>query len=240
MDRQALRSATMAAGSLYLGKSAPETYLGTCFSFLKPTVFLSAAHCVTDIPTDEIWINHIGGPSPSLFTRALLVELDHTTDIAVIKTDAPRPQWTSPFTRVKYAADFGEEIFAFGFPQDLLSYEASKATPRAFRGCIQRPFLFQRSAYRYSAFELSFPCPPGLSGGPIFLPEDPATVLGIVTENFETYTVLHESQSETEDGRTTRFEARSVITYGVASNLFNGIELIEQVTGERVPGPISE
>lgn len=159
------------------------------------------------------------------------------SDLAVFQTDAPDAKWAAPFQKLKYVADLGEEICAFGYPQDLMSEVPAKETPRFFRGTVQRPFLFERSGRRYSAFELSFPCPPGLSGGPVFLADNPSTVIGVVTENFETYTVEHEVVEEKRPGEVIRREARSVITYGVAANIVSAVEAIEKVLGRRLADP---
>src|SRR5439155_13122550 len=64
-----------------------------------------------------------------------------------------------PFSRVKYAADLGEEVCAFGYPPNLMWPDRDKNTLRFFRGTVQRPFLFELHGRRYSAFELSFACP---------------------------------------------------------------------------------
>jgi hypothetical protein len=234
VDRQAFRRALVGTGLLFDGvEEESRKYLGSCFSLLEPTVFLTAAHCLRGIPFERLWVNHFGGPPPYLFTRVRRIEWAEESDLAIFETDAPGAKWAVPFKKLKYVADLGEEICAFGYPQDLMSQVPVKETPRLFRGTIQRPFLFERSGRRYSAYELSFPCPPGLSGGPLFLAEDPTTVIGVVTENFETYTVQHEVVGERCPGQTIRHEARSVITYGVAANIFGAVDAIEKHLGRR-------
>ena len=66
---------------------------------------------------------------------------------------------------------------------------SSKETLRFFRGHVQRPFVFGASHQTYSAFELSFPCPSGLSGGPLFLARESEAVIGVVTAKLESYTI---------------------------------------------------
>lgn len=241
MDRQAFRRMLAGVGLLFDGvEEGSRKYLGSCFSLLEPTVFLTASHCVGGIPLERLWVNHFGGPPPNLFTRVRRIEWAEEVDIAVFETDAPGAEWAVPFKKLRYFADLGEEICAFGYPQDLMSPAPAKETPRLFRGTVQRPFLFERSGRKYSAFELSFPCPPGLSGGPLFLADDPDTVIGVATENFETYTVQHEVVEEKRPGEVFRHEARSVITYGVAANILGAVDAIEKVLGRRLPEPEPE
>jgi len=237
MDTPAIRRTLTGVGALYEGES-PEArrFLGSCFSVLEPGVFVTAAHCVSDRPVEQMWLNHFGGPPPHCFTRAREVHFTREGDLAVLITDVPSAQWACPFQFVQYAADFGEDVYAIGFPEDRISAtEPNKETLRYFRGTVQRPFIYDSRGARYSAFELSFPCPLGLSGGPVFLARDPRTVLGVVTENFETYTVADEEQCETTPGSVRKIQARRIITYGVASNIQYVADVLRQVLGRDVP-----
>lgn len=228
MDRQAFRRTIAGTGLLFKGfEPGNRKYLGSCFIVMEPTVFVTAAHCIKGVPVDELWVNHHGGPPPNLFTRVQNIEWVYKADIAVFETESPESRWAVPFQRLKYVADFGEEICAFGYPeappQNFMSEAPAMETPRFFRGNVQRPFGLELAGRRYSVFELSFPCPPGLSGGPVFLAEDPTTVIGVVTGNFETVS-----------------GEKNVIMYGVAANIFNGLEVIEKLLGRRLPDPEPE
>lgn len=241
MDRQAFRRTIAGTGLLFNGvEEGSREYLGSCFSVIEPTIFLTAAHCIRRIPLKELWVNHFGGPEPNLFTKVHRIEWVDEYDLAIFETDAPRAQWSNPFKTLRYSADFGEEVCAFGYPQDFMSQVAGKETARLLRGSIQRPFGFERHDRKYSAYELSFPCPPGLSGSPLFLAEDPSTVIGIVTENFETYTLIDEYVHEKRPSEKIYYESRKVITYGVAANVEGAVEAIEKILGHRLPDPEPE
>ncbi len=241
MDPQAFRRPLRGTGLLFKGcQESSRMYLGSCFSVVEPTIFLTAAHCIKETPLDQLWINHFGGPAPNQLTKVHRIEWVDEYDLAILQTDAPLAKWAAPFKKLKYAVDFGEEVCAFGYPQDLISQVASKETARMLRGSVQRPFFFERQGRKYSAYELSFPCSPGLSGSPLFLASDPATVIGIVTENFETYTVIDEYVDEKHPNEKILHEARRVITYGVAANVDGAVHAIEKLLGHRLPDPEPE
>ncbi|MEK7786271.1 MAG: trypsin-like peptidase domain-containing protein, partial [Chloroflexota bacterium] len=181
-------------------------------------MFITAAHCLDGTPNERLWINHHGGPGPDLFSPAQQVEFVREADIAIVVTDAPGAKWVQPFQRVRFYANLGEKVCAFGYPDQALNRDApAKETPRFFRGTIQRPFHHKSrlaAGAAYSAYELSFPCPSGLSGGPLFLEDDPNTVIGVVTEDLEVGTTLNEEFVEKTSETTTRIDVRRVINYG--------------------------
>jgi hypothetical protein len=89
---------------------------------------------------------------------------------------------------------------------------------------VQRLTEFQSpEGYEYEALELNIACPRGPSGGPVFDPERPDRVLGLVTTNRESYTL---ATRETRDERkgSEAFEVhvteeRAIINYDIALHL---------------------
>ncbi len=224
MSTPAIRRTLSGIGAVYEGESPEVRRLrGSCFSVVDPCVFVTAAHNISQLPIEHIWLNHFGGPPPQCITRAREVHVVGEGDIAVITTDAPEARWAYPFQAVQYAVDFGEEVYAIGFPGGTMTtITPNRETLRYFRGIVQRPFLYEVLGERYSAYELSFPCPMGLSGGPVLLARDPRIVLGVVTRNWKTYT-----EEEEEEDR--------IITYGVASNIIYAADVLKKVLGRDVP-----
>ncbi|MFZ0747904.1 MAG: serine protease [Pyrinomonadaceae bacterium] len=138
-----IRQAVTGIGSLWHESACRQrSYLGSCASVVRGDIFVTAAHCVSDCDVNALGINHFGAAMPECFTRAREVHIIPEADIAVIATDAPEARWACPFQSVQYAADFGEEVYAIGHPEDVLSATPNQPTLRFLRGIIQRPFLF--------------------------------------------------------------------------------------------------
>lgn len=229
-----IRRAVASVGSLYRGSNPGDRlYLGSCASVLDAGVFVTAGHCVDNTDQDTLWINHFGASGPDCFTRVRDVHRIPEADLAVITTDAPAGNYAYPFQAVQYAADFGEEVYAIGHPDDLLSATPNQRSLRFFRGIVQRPFLHEFLGRKpYSAFELSFACPPGLSGGPVFLAEAPQVILGVVTGNYDSYTVIDTEQA---NENTCAVQTRRVVTYGVAANIMYAAAKLEALLGRTLP-----
>ncbi len=153
------------------------------------------------------------------------VDLPH--DLAVLEVEVEDPQWIQPFTGVSGAVDWGEPITTIGRPTNILAAPAEE-TLRVIRGFVQRSFFYSgRLGHQYAALELSFPAPPGLSGAPVFAEAQPRVLLGIVTENFASYTLVESFEEQTSPGRLTRVESKSIITYGVAAMLFDALPFLQ-------------
>jgi hypothetical protein len=175
-------------------------------------------------------VNHVGHKDLQ-FSPVTNRHLFEPCDIAVLEAVVEDPKWVQPFTGISGAANWGEAVTTIGWPVGVLA-DQDQEVLRIFRGFIQRAFLYTNSrGAKYSAYELNFPSPPGLSGSPLFADQAPRTLIGVITENFSTYTVEHTFEEERSNGGIVRTEARSVITYGVAVNPFHALEFLEAIIG---------
>ena len=227
-------------GLLFRGRDeVNRAFLGSCFSLVRPDVFVTAAHCVHGTSKDRLWVNHHAGSTPDLFTPVRDIVPIFDADIAVVTTDAPEPKWAQPFQKVRFSANLGERVCALGFTEQSFRMDVpAKETPRFFRGTIQRPFIHKASAIQgseYSAYELSFPCPSGLSGGPLFLEEDPTIVIGVVTEDIEAGRLLWQENVDQSPMGPIRTETYRVVNYGVASNIMSASEQLEALLCQALP-----
>jgi hypothetical protein len=110
------------------------------------------------------------------------------------------------------------DVVAYGFPENVLS-GGNEPTERLFRGHVQREFRHKsHRAFEYDALELSFACPAGLSGGPVFDRRSPLHVVGIATENFESTTTLETIEQRTRSGETEKTRYQRILSYGIAVN----------------------
>lgn len=216
------------------GDQATETakpYLGTCFAFRWQNRFITARHCIEGIPDDELVLE--SGPARGFLQTVGDVWRHPTADIAVFETGgiglAAVP--VQPFRSIATERFLGEEFFAFGYPVDVLGPDATEPTPRLFKGSFQRfmPNYRSYSGYNYAAGELSFACPGGLSGGPLFRTNDLTAVFGLATENLRSTTHLEAVEDHSVNGTPSkRIEYREVISYGTALMLSDVSDWLDQ------------
>jgi hypothetical protein len=232
-----LRRTIAGVGSLYREATDGERqYAGTCFSVLDPGIFVTAAHCLGNEDVRGLWINHFGASDNDCFNRINNAYKIPEADIAVVMTDATNGKWVRPFAAVQFAVDYGEEIYAIGHP-DIFQEDSNERHLRFLRGIIQRPFLYEPPRGKpYSAFELSFACPTGLSGAPIILAKAPQVVIGVVTANYDTHTVV---DTEKIEGESRVVETRRIISYGVAANIMHAAPKLEELLGRPLPNPLA-
>jgi hypothetical protein len=216
-----------AVGGVY-DISSPEApkYLGSCAALGLPTHFVTAAHCVIGRDRLSLAVNHFGIRKDP-FSAVRLCSVYEPCDVAVLEAEVERPTWIAPFTKIRGATYMGEPVTAIGSPVAILT-EGQQESLRVFRGFVQRPFAYDgRLGHRYSAYELSFPSPPGLSGAPLFTDEEPNFLLGVITENFKSYTVVESEETTSGEGGLRRTESREIVTYGVAANPFHALKFLE-------------
>lgn len=192
-----------------------SAFLGSCFIFRDVNTLLTAAHCVDDYTSQDIQLAiHVLG---NRLFNVLDVQRHPTADLAVLKVQGVDERSVG-FPKYALFDDrgYGAEVEACGFPEDI-TIDSSAPTARVFRGHVQR-FVEWKShmGYRYLAAELSFRCPGGLSGGPLYNPGYTSRTYGLITENIRTSNQLDTIEEIQEDGKVYREHHESVIYYGMA------------------------
>lgn len=200
-------------GAIFHGGSS--SFLGSCFIFRDVNTLVTAAHCVRDVSSPDLRIA-IQALGDHLFD-VLDVQFHPTADLAILKVggvDERRVGW--PKYSLLDDRAYGLEVEACGFPEDMV-LESGRPPARVFRGHVQR-FVNWNShlGYEYLAAELSFRCPGGLSGGPLYNPEFPGRTYGLIAENIRTSNILDTIEEIQENGRVLRQHYESVIYYGMA------------------------
>ncbi len=204
---------------LGVGGDGEDVFLGSCFAYSSPHIFLTAAHCIRDraLSTLRIW----GLPEDKLIQRVIL---HPKADLAVLITNPSRSDFT-PYRQIS-EVEPGDEVHAYGFHEDTTD-QGIEPLDRHFHGVVQRLFTWDiLKPYSYDAIELSFDAPPGLSGGPLyktFLLQNTGVthyvLVGIVTGNREASIPL-QTITEVQNGNKHYVERiHSVTNYGIALNL---------------------
>ncbi len=224
---------TLAVGGVFDISGPTPRCIGTCSAFGSPTTFVTAAHVVEGRVPNQIAVNHCGHVVYP-FSPVNGIIVDERLDAALLDVVVEDARWIQPFVYALGAVAYGSEVGSTGWPVDLVAPDAGRETLRCFHGYIQRTFNYAPPGRKaYPAFELSFAAPPGLSGAPVFLAEEPRTLVGIVTDNFQTYSLIEETEEVRGSiGAAQRTEYRSVITYGVAVIAWHVWHVFE----ERLPG----
>src|SRR5687767_7830709 len=152
-------------------------FAGTCFAFRSPRLLLTAAHCVHGQGLDNVSVT-ASREQIQRGHQVVRIEVHPVADVAALWIE--RGADFDPFSGVSRGLDWGEEVAAFGYPEDTLRGDVLP-TPRYFRGHVQRLFWHcSHLLYAYSAAELSFPAPGGLSGGPVSSRKTPSNVAALV------------------------------------------------------------
>jgi hypothetical protein len=164
-------------------------FAGTCFAFRHANVFLTAAHCVCDHDANTLLV--VTPKFPVRGHPVARVTLHPTADLAMLELEDDAWPAVEPFVAIAAAPPLGTEFMAFGFPEDAPAPEQPGAAPiqRLFRGYVQRGLHYQ-SEYKFAAAELSIPSPAGLSGGPVFLPDNHNAVFGVAAKNVYSSTYI--------------------------------------------------
>lgn len=197
----------------------PYYFRGSAFCYRQNSHFLTAAHCVQGIPAKDIWISeHTEHPGSSI-RHMLEVRFHPEADLAMLITKYRPEKRTECFTNIKHGDPLGIDISAFGYPEDISINNSAQETPRLFKGHVQRSFRHKsHMGFSFVANELSFPCPPGLSGGPVYTLRDNLLV-GVVAENLEVSTQRDSYEEIKENGDKTIINNMRITTYGASVNL---------------------
>jgi hypothetical protein len=178
-----------------LGKDRPA-FLGSCFALRDSRAVVTAAHCLGDVPTNNLYVRMpriivVNRPDEPQMNALLVDEVVRhpEADVAILRIPSVMEGVGEPFWKALPTVGLGEDFFAFGYPENVRT-DQREPTARLFKGYVQRLIygIESHMGYRYTALEMDFPCPAGLSGGPLFRPDAPQMVIGVATENFESTT----------------------------------------------------
>jgi hypothetical protein len=201
--------------------------LGSCFS-IGGGFFLTAGHVVREASAVVgAKVPVVGVPDPSGGFVGLAVEEgeDLGADVGVLRVAYAHsdykdwfltfPWRQSPLAQLEEAKTVG---YAFGHT-DVDG--VLQIGPRAFQGyVVARRNRFKppgMSGPAFSVYELSFAAPTGLSGAPLFGPDMPSRIVGLVVGNTETEMCVYRSSETLSDGATVESVSREeMLRLGIA------------------------
>lgn len=188
-------------------------FLGSCFAFGNSRHFLTAAHC---IPTDSAEKFVILTPWEGVYSVVERVIKHPDADLAILKLQGEGRESVENLTALRELKAIGGDYYAYGYPEDSIGPNAGMPTARLFKGHCQRALMHEsHMSYKYQAMELSFSCPGGLSGGPLFESHLPTIPVGLVTENIESSTILYSQEVLLKDGVPFTESHHRIISYGI-------------------------
>jgi len=185
---------------------------GTCFS-VGPEVFLTAGHVITNATEAgrvAVGCAQSGGWK---FSEVDQSEVFEDMDLAVFRADGVSACILTP---VAYTPPLGVPVFTVGYP---FAYDPdlNVIDPRVFYGnLVASTFDAKRFPSLPRLYEVSFMCPRGLSGAPLFQKEN-LNVLGVVLGNRSIeMTVLSSREREESGNETTIYEKVEALNIGIA------------------------
>ncbi|MBB1052574.1 hypothetical protein ACTHRK_17895 [Dietzia cercidiphylli] len=194
---------------------------GSCFLYKFGDIAITAAHCIPDTTTPMGLYFPLRRGEPARITEQII--LHPSADVAIVKTSPvdPGEDGHELFRECALPVGLGHDFATYGFPTEGPIYAGDhKVTPRLFKGYLQHYMPYADPAGRqYEASEMSIPAPAGLSGSPVFFPDQPEMITGVVTTNIESYAVIDSVTEVDDDGRVYRESSKRVVAYGVALQL---------------------
>ena len=191
--------------------------LGTTFAYRHGNLFLTAAHAVKGLDLGRLRILHGDAPTEVVrFVRS--VSFHPEADIAALHLVPDSfSQFVRPSPGNLFKVEVGTDVVAFGYPEDAFSAapgEPTRSVPRLFKGHVQRLMRHESiHGYTYDAAELNFPCPTGLSGGPVYPRDHPTLLGGLATSSLRSSTYVDAIVKEGGSEASTEFYR--VVEYGV-------------------------
>jgi Trypsin-like peptidase domain len=219
------------------GRENPELIVGAAFG-LGDDFFLTAAHCVKPVGGHK-WIGLGILDQGAEFPRIVDVsdaECDESCDLGVFKCQTggthKRLHWSD--RPLLMGGSVNAVGYAYGFDSD-----GRGVTGRTFSGTVVASRPFRRLRAEPPAYEVSFPCPRGLSGAPLL--SEGLAVSGVVLGNQTTEMMIYASRERVSPERehvVERFEplalgvaiqSRAVLELGLSFKILGGMTLREHL-----------
>lgn len=202
-----------------------KTVTGTAFS-IGGDRFLTAGHCIRE-SEKQGWTGLGAGDGDTwkIFETGSIA-VDDDLDLAIIEAKLPAHKsygWQADIV------EMNDSVHSVGFAHGY-DPERKALGFRAFAGTVVGTTKFRRLLKKTPGiYELSFACPRGLSGAPLYLPGAQPTICGYVIGNESMEMEVYRDKEVVDDATYIRFEAlqlgiaiRTAEVLGVTSDLLGG------------------
>jgi S1-C subfamily serine protease len=168
---------------------------GTAFS-ISEGLFLTNHHVLSGASSQSEW--GIGFVEKHIWKMAKVERFEEFPhmDLALLQANVPAAKFAK---WLALEQPMLTEVQACGFPH---AFDSTNSTliVRSFRGTIVASRTWSALHAKPRAYELSFSCPRGLSGSPVWSVNPPTTVAGVVFGNSITDMIAYQSKETSQDG----------------------------------------
>jgi hypothetical protein len=188
-----------------------EVY-GTAFCIAE-NLFLTNDHVLRNaIAHSSSGIGFLEGRILKL-SRIQAHEFFPSLDMAIFSAAVPKAKYMKWRSSIQPML---ADVQATGFPY-ALDLSTSTLSVRSFRGTIVSSRTWHSLNGKPAVYELSFPCPRGLSGSPLLRSGFPPTVIGVIFGNPITDMIVNREVEKIEEkGTTTIYERTESLHLGLA------------------------
>lgn len=170
---------------------------GTAFS-VGNGFYLTAAHVVRGaLEKGNVYLGYV---VDRIWAAAPVSdhELLEDSDVAIVAAASVPSAVSLPWNMDKES--MLEYVQTVGFPY-ALDTDLASINIRAFRGNVVAGRTFRNIPSHPRIFELSFPCPRGLSGAPLFTVDKRPKIRGMICGNAATEMLIFQDREEIDDGK---------------------------------------
>ena len=171
-------------GAISLHSGDKEIFLGTAFCYKSSRFLLTAAH----VFPDDLSLISVTFPYAKKVLIPTKIAKHDEADVMALACEEKHINNRNVdgiefFTSLKSDLELAADYITYGYPEDISLTKGPTPTARVFKGYFQRIFFHESNfGYKYSAIEISTPCPKGLSGSPIMVYGNTSQLVGLIAD----------------------------------------------------------
>jgi hypothetical protein len=203
---------------------------GTAFC-LSDSFFTTNEHVLTNATEHPFWgIGHSVGNSWE-FAAGDHHEVFKDFDVGILTAQV---SMAKAFKWSTAELSMLDDVLTTGFPY-ALDHTASILRMRSLKGTVVSPRAWNGLPGKPRAYELSFPCPRGISGAPLVKPGAPPSVIGVIFGNAITDMIVSSDVEKAIDGKETKvYERVESMHLGVALQTQSIVSIKSSLLGMEV------